>query len=281
MTTRTLSLLFLSAATLVAACRPDSTRSPSTPVAMPSLSEVSDSQWAVLAGTRIFFGHQSVGANILDGVKTVLAANPGIGLRVVQSDHPEAVEGGGLVHAFIGVNGLPATKLAAFDAVMMKGIGPKGGLAMYKYCFLDITASTDVPSLFQTYRNNMRKLHETHPDIRFVHITAPLTVNGDGFRNLVKRMLGKPTAADFNLKRNQYNQLLRAEYQSKEPLFDLAAFESTHGDGTREFFTRGQDTVYTLAPELTDDGAHLNANGREAAAVRFLIFLATTASPSR
>jgi hypothetical protein len=248
---------------------------------MPSLSEVSDSQWAVLAGTKVFFGHQSVGFNILEGIKTVLAAHPKIGLKIVESEHPETVEGGALVHAFIGVNGMPGTKLAAFDAVMLKGIGPKGGIAMYKYCFLDITAATDVQSVFQTYRNNMTKLHAAHPDIKFVHLTTPLTVNGSGWRNRLKRMLGKPTAADFNARRNEYNTLLRAEYQSKEPLFDLAAFESTHADGSREFFARGQDTVYTLAPELTDDGAHLNANGREAAAIRFLVFLATTASPSR
>lgn len=266
---------------MLAACGTDSPRSSSVPVTMPSLSEVSDSQWAILAGTKIFFGHQSVGFNILEGIKTVLAANPKIGLKIVESKDPASIEGGALVHAFIGENGHPETKQAVFDSVVAKGIGADGGIAMYKYCFLDITAATDVNGVFQAYRENMTRLKAAHPEIRFVHITSPLTVNGSGIRNLIKQVLGKPTAADFNARRNQYNQLLRAAYGSTEPLFDLAAFESTHGDGTREFFTRGQDTVYTLAPELTDDGAHLNANGREAAAIRFLIFLATTASTTR
>jgi lysophospholipase L1-like esterase len=248
---------------------------------MPSLSEVSTTQWSALASTKIFFGHQSVGWNILQGIETVLQANPDIGLQVVKSEDPAGVEGGALVHEFIGTNGAPRTKLEAFDSILAGGLGPAGGIAMYKYCFLDITAGTDVEALFQAYRDNMARLRAAHPDIRFVHLTAPLTVNGNPVRNLMKRLLGKPTAADFNAKRNRYNQLLRAEYESKAPLFDLARFESTHADGSREFFLRGQDTIYTLAPELTDDGAHLNAKGREAAAIRFLIFLATAASSSR
>ncbi|MFN8652030.1 MAG: hypothetical protein U0133_09035 [Gemmatimonadales bacterium] len=253
---------------------------PSRPVDMSALNQVSDSQWKALAATRIFFGHQSVGWNILEGVQALLARQPSLGLRLVKSAEPATVEGGALVHAFIGTNGHPETKLMAFDSALAAGLGPAGGIAMYKYCFLDITAATDVDALFRAYRDNMARLRQEHPEIRFVHLTAPLTVNGNPVRNLLKSVLGKPTAADFNLRRNRFNQLLRAEYEGKEPLFDLAAFESTHADGSRAFFTRGADTVYTLAPELTDDGAHLNANGREAAAVRFLLFLAQLASPA-
>lgn len=275
------SLRLLACVLLAApACRSQAVHSPESPVDMSALSQVSDAQWKALAGTRIFFGHQSVGWNILEGVQALLARQPSIGLRIVQSSDPARVDGGALVHAFIGANGQPETKLAAFDSVLAGGLGPGGGIAMYKYCFLDITAATDVDALFQAYRDNMARLHQQHPDIRFVHLTAPLTVNGNPVRNLLKRALGKPTAADFNAHRNRYNALLRAEYAGKAPLFDLAAFESTHADGSREFFTRGSDTVYTLAPELTDDGAHLNANGREVLGTRLLVFLARVAQPA-
>ena len=244
---------------------------------MPSISEVSDSQWSALAGTKVFFGHQSVGWNILEGIDTVLKANPRLGLRIVKSEDPAGVEGGALVHAFIGTNGEPLTKLEAFDSILARGLGPAGGIAMYKYCFLDITAATDVEAMFQAYRDNIARLRASHPDVRFVHLTAPVTVNGNPVRNLLKRLLGKPTAADFNARRNRYNQLLRAEYEAREPVFDLARFESTHADGTREFFLRGQDTVFTLAPELTDRRSPSERERPRSRGRWFLVFLATLA----
>jgi lysophospholipase L1-like esterase len=62
--------------------------------------------------------------------------------------------------------------------------------------------------------------------------------------------------------------MLREKYAG-EPLFDLAKVESTRPNGSRSFFHDGANVVYTLAPELTDDGGHLNATGRLAAAEEF------------
>ena len=248
---------------------------------MPVISEVSEAAWNALAGTKVFFGHQSVGGNILDGVRAVLAEHPRIGLRIVESGDPASLAGGALVHAFIGTNGVPQSKLEAFDSILAGGLGPAGGIAMYKYCFLDITAATDVGAMFRAYRDNIARLHAAHPELRFIHITSPLTVNGNPLKNLIKRVLGKPTAADFNVRRNEYNRLLRSEYESREPIFDLARIESTRADGTREYFLRAKDSVFTLAPEFTDDGAHLNARGRQVAAEQFLILLATLAGTAR
>jgi len=101
-----------------------------------------------------------------------------------------------------------------------------------------------------------------------VHVTAPLTRLESGPRFLVKRLLGKPTTRDANARRNRFNAMLREEYAG-EPMFDLAKVESTRPNGSRSFFNDGADVVYTLAPELTDDGGHLNAAGRRAAAEEF------------
>jgi hypothetical protein len=73
------------------------------------------------------------------------------------------------------------------------------------------------------------------------------------------------------VRREQFNELMRAEYGPKE-LFDLAKFESTYPDGTRE---RGDKSHFALVPDYTDDGGHLNARGREVICVQWLDFLSS------
>jgi len=109
-----------------------------------------------------------------------------------------------------------------------------------------------------------------------VHVTVPLTAEEknssftDSAKTTLRRMLGR----EANVKRNEFNQLLRETYAGKEPLFDLAEVESTRADGKRSYYTRGFDKVYTLAPEWTTDGGHLNEEGRRAAAQKLLQVLA-------
>ena len=44
------------------------------------LDSISSAQWAALAGKRIFFGHKSVGQNIMTGIEEVLGKYPAISL---------------------------------------------------------------------------------------------------------------------------------------------------------------------------------------------------------
>ena len=53
------------------------------PVEVLRLESVTEASWSKLAGKRIFFGHQSVGENILDGISELVAANPKLGIRAV------------------------------------------------------------------------------------------------------------------------------------------------------------------------------------------------------
>jgi hypothetical protein len=69
--------------------------------------------------------------------------------------------------------------------------------------------------------------------------------------------------------------MLRKEYTGKEPIFDLAALESTNPDGTRLSFTQNGKTAYALVPTYTTDGGHLNEQGRKLVAEQLLIFLAS------
>ena len=152
-------------------------------------------------------------------------------------------------------------------------MGSQGGVALYKYCFVDIGPDTDVQQLFENYRNEIADLTAKYPALVIVPVTDPLTTDDAGLRTWVKTMIGRPTSRDVNLKRNQFNTLLRKNYEGK-PIFDLALVESTLSDGSRSYAVSGGQTIYTLAPEYTTDGGHLNEAGRQAAARQLLEVLA-------
>jgi hypothetical protein len=226
---------------------------------------VAPSEWDRLATSRIYFGHQSVGRNIVDGLRELEASGASRPLTVLSARPPVAFNAAALVEFSIGENGRPYSKMADFAAALDEIGDTAGAIAMFKYCYLDFTADTDVDELFARHRDAVKAMRARHPDLMFVHVTTPLTTLETGPRYVVKRLLRKPTTRDANAKRNMFNAMLLTEYAG-EPILDLARVESTLADGSRSFFTSGSDTVYTLAAELTDDGGHLNVAGRRAAA---------------
>lgn len=238
---------------------------------------VTDDQWRVLAGKRVYFGHQSVGANIMDGVADVLSGHPNIGLHVADAGTLGPSATPGLYHAKVGRNEDPRGKLTEFVHVA-DSTNPQ--VALVKYCYIDITDSTDADALFADYRERIEALRARHPGLIIVHVTLPLTTVGSGPREWLSRTLrGHKTPRDLMVIRSRYNDLMRRTFVGKEPVFDLARFESTRPDGSRSYFSRGGRRIYYLAPEYTDDGGHLNATARRAAAEEFLAALANAVAP--
>jgi len=238
---------------------------------------LSDQQIQNLVNKKIFFGHQSVGDNIVQGVRDLVAAEPRLKLSIVTSADPQSVHGLAFVEAHIGVNRDPRSKTAAFAAVLDKGFGAQGGVAMYKYCYIDFAPSTDVQQVFDRYHDGINELRRRYPSLTLVHSTVPLTAEESTttMRKRVRNVLRKIVGRDPNVKRNQFNKLLRQTYAGKEPIFDIAEIESTRSDGSRSYFRRGFQKIYTLASEYTNDGGHLNESGRRAAAEKLLVVLAT------
>jgi acetyltransferase-like isoleucine patch superfamily enzyme len=230
-----------------------------------------------LRKTKVFFGHQSVGANILEGIRELSDDDPRLSLEVTRADSPGSVSTPALVEASIGRNFDPQSKADAFVAALRDGLGPDGGIALYKYCYLDVRQDTDIDALFGSYKRAVETVRAAHPEITLVHVTIPLTVDEGRLRRLAKAALGKPTSRDLNVKRNAYNQLIRQTFSARDALFDLARVESTRLDGTRSYFRNGDDTVYTLAAQYTDDGGHLNRLGRSSAARELLRVLSEAA----
>ena len=238
------------------------------------LSQIPDSALTQLAQRRIFFGHQSVGSNLLDGVAELMASEPRLRLRVVKSDAPHTVPGAGIFHAFVGENRRPDVKNADFARIVNAGFGADGDVALLKYCYLDMGPATDVEQLFGDYRKTVDAVRARNPRLTIVHVTQPLTVAEGALEARVRGMLGRTSERALDAKRERFNALMRAAYGAQGTVFDLARIESTQPDGSRVAYTFGGDTAFALAPAYTDDGGHLNALGRRVAAERFVAFLA-------
>lgn len=239
---------------------------------MASLGEVQDSAWTALAATRIYFGHQSVGDNIMQGVSDLVAADPKLGLRVLTA--APADSGGAFVHGMIGRNGEPALKTDDFARIVAAGEAGPVQIAIHKYCYADIIDTTDAEAVFRHYREAMQRLRAERPGVTFVHVTSPVVRVQSGPRATLKRLMGQaPGRYASNFKREVFNELMRKEYGGREPLFDLAAAESTRPDGTREVITLGGKKAYALYPGYTDDGSHLNEAGRRRVAEELLVML--------
>lgn len=242
---------------------------------MARLGDVPDSTWAAFAHERVFFGHQSVGWNIMEGAGELVRDRPALGLRIVEGD--SAADGQpAFAHAPVGRNGDPQGKTDDFASRIEGGLGGRVDIALHKYCFADIHPGTDAQSVFEHYRTTMARLHTEYPGVVFVHVTTPLvTARAGGLKLLVQRLLGRaPTRVGSNIARERFNDLLRKEYTGREPLFDLALLESTRPDGRREGVAFGGNPGWSLVPGYSSDGSHLNEPGRRRIAEAFLVFLA-------
>ena len=124
----------------------------------------------------------------------------------------------------------------------------------------------------------LQSLKTSFPETTIVHFTVPLKKKYDPslinwIKDLLKRSRGS-LSNEHNVKRNEFNDLIISEYTHNEPVFDIAKFESVYPDGSRETFSEKGKTYYSLVPEYTDDGGHLNEKGRKIIAEQLLIFLA-------
>lgn len=225
--------------------------------------EPSPSEVATLGSTRIFFGHQSVGRNVLSGIAEVAPS-----LRVIRADDPAALEEGGLVEASIGRNGDPASKDRAFLEATAR-LGP-GDVALYKYCYVDMSPDSDPDSLAARYERTLAEVATR--GVRTVAVTMPLTTVAPAWKRWLKQALGRPTDRELNALRQRFNDHLRRG--GDRPLVDLARLEATGPDGKVRSVTVEGQTVEVLVEAYTDDGSHLNARGRRHVASHFLRALA-------
>ena len=196
-----------------------------------------DSSFEKLGNSRIFFGHQSVGQNIVDGVGEIRVEDEELCLEIVEEKEFNDSRKCVLFHSKIGRNTRPESKIRAFKKIMAHSVGKDVNIALMKFCYVDINRDSDPRMVFDAYSKALAELKEELPGTVFVHVTVPLesmprTAEG-ALKHFVKRIIGRPGVIDDNTVRCRYNDLLREHYSGKEPIFDLAAVESLDAPRTR------------------------------------------------
>jgi hypothetical protein len=220
---------------------------------------------------HLFFAHQSVGQNILNGVAQLssqrIAPTP---LLSLAPGEPLP----GWVDMPIGQNGDPDGKIAAFVAVFDERPTFRPDLAVLKFCFVDFQPATDVDLLFHHYEQALRDLAARRPETVFGHVTVPLTVYPTELKWRAFRLIGRNVWEDeANIKRSQFNQRLRAAFAGA-PIFDLSGAESLGPDGRRAQFEHAGRLYPALEARYAEDEGHLNALGQQVLGTAFLHFVA-------
>lgn len=237
---------------------------------------LSESRLEKVRSLRVYFGHQSVGKNILGGLQALAAESSAYKLNIVETDAPEKITGPVFAHFRVGSNMTPDSKIESFrDHLSISGKGVD--VAFFKFCYVDVGADTDWEALFRKYQQMITDIREHFPELVILHVTIPVKTIDGGVKGIVKKVLGKPTGEEANVARTRYNDLLRKEYLGKEPFFDLAKVESTAPDGSRMQGEKNGARYESLHPLYTDDGEHLNGRGGRRAAMALLSSLADAA----
>lgn len=213
---------------------------------------------------RWFFGHQSVGGNVLKGVNALYQSHdldepPQIDLKAGDSV-PDT--GGFVAHAHVGRNGHPMEKIADFDTILRGGVATRIDAALLKFCYADVRAGrVDIVEVLDEYRRVVSALEHDFPQVVFFHATVPL----------------KADAPADNVLRTQLNAMIRAEYADTGRLWDIAAIESTTPEGEPVGGVHEGDPYQALHEGFTHDGGHLYERGTEVAAAPLLEMVAAAA----
>lgn len=231
------------------------------------LQNLPPARWQAFSGKRIYFGHKSVGAEILAGLADLRKELPQIELKVAHGDPASLLGKPGFAESSIGANFDPDSKMRDF-AAKLEAAGPGAvDFAMMKFCYVDIDRRTDVAKVFARYKETIAGLEQKLPGTTFIHCTVPLTSRYNSLKAYAKRLLGRAQdSVEDNRAREQLNAMIRAEFGGKKTLLDIAAVESTLPDGSR--ITHGG--LPCLAACYTYDGGHLNEPGRRAVAIELL-----------
>lgn len=240
------------------------------------LDSISQQDWDSLAQKKIYFGHRSVGQNIIAGLNDVLIKYPAIKLDIRETTDPESFRQPVFAHSGLGQNKLPESKINAFRDVMENGVGQNTDIAFLKFCFVDIDHTTDLQATFNSYVKTVERLEARFPETKIITFTVPLVSQPVGLIIRLKKILGRlPWYETDHVQRNIFNDMLRARF--KDSLFDLAAIESRISDTKKASISKDGRRYDILRQDFTDDGGHLNSLGRQIVAIELLCYLATIA----
>ena len=242
------------------------------------IGDVPATTWETLSEKTIYFAHQSVGENIIDGMNVVLESDRTIPVTVKEYKDSGVPISASLWHSTIGENGDPVGKFKDFQDKLSSDMGNQIDIAAVKLCYVDVERDADVKLIFNEYKKIIDGLKKELPETVIMHMTVPLMSHSDSFIDALKRFIREDNDDLDNIKRNELNQIIRKEYKGKGSFFDLAEYESTYQDGSRGFFVKDGKKYYFLLNEYTDDGGHLNEFARVYIAQQMLMSLSEIAA---
>ena len=234
-----------------------------------------------VARARVYFGHHSVGANMLDGLRQI-AAEEGIdAIHLVQLGREPVPSGAFFAHSGVGKNKDPMSKIDEFADRIHGGLPAEPDIAFMKLCYVDFAPDTDASELFSHYQSTMNRLSEEHPNVRFLHTTVPLQTRKLRIKDRIRLLFDMPVwVDDSNVTRHEYNRLVRETYD-KDLIIDVADQESTRPDGTRQQYAKDGKTFHSLVPAYTYDGGHLNDVGKRKIAAEMVRVIARNVDAAR
>jgi hypothetical protein len=223
---------------------------------------VKENDWNKLSDKKIFFGHQSVGNNIIEGIKDLKDKSKTSSFIILETRDKSDFIRPLFAHSYIGKNTDPKSKIDDFVNILNSGLADSVDIAIMKLCYIDINRKTNIDELFEYYKTAISSIQLKHPRLKIIHSTVPVTTKPEGYRGVVKKFL----KMDDNYARNRYNELLRNHYKGKE-IFDIAFAESIYSGETTNNNWEG---VPGLISEYTSDGGHLNKKGRSIVAFELI-----------
>ena len=226
-----------------------------------------------VAKHKIYFGHQSVGNNILSGIEQ-WEEETGVQLAKVETRDFSDGSNAAFVHFRVGKNGDPNSKIDDFVTLVESIPNESTSVAFFKLCYVDITGSSDVDAIFEYYKEKMLYLKDNLPNCKIMLFTVPMTGIQKGLKATAKKILSRqPAGVLENIKRNEFNERLISELSGDFKVFNLAGVETTHPDGSMETF-KYKGSEYPYMPDFyTSDLGHLNDYGARIVAYNLLAFL--------
>lgn len=251
-------------------------------ITLPSIDDVPVEYWAKLAEKKIFFGHKSVGYNVIEGIKDIVREHNCIKLNIVETHDPEQFDRPIFAHAQVGQNTNPTSKIKAFENIMNSGVGRKVDIAFFKFCYIDVMRDSNPKEIFDSYWKAIEDLKIRFPGTKFLHVTVPIRSIPKGIKRYVKQsiklLIGRQGVLADNMKRQCYNTLLKNACSKTIPLFDIAFVESKSPSGSLCYAVKKKEKIYFMDSQYTYDGGHLNEEGRKRVAQQLLIILAQNAN---
>ena len=182
-----------------------------------------------LAHERVYFGHQSVGKNILDGLKELSEAQ-GVPVKIAERPGPQACTVPGSATSSSRRTGIRCASSPISSSRSARG--SQADLALVKFCYVDINADTDMRALFDAYRKTIDELRaKTHA--RSSSTSAAFDDGADRAEGVDEAASRPCTLRHHRQREARPIQHARRTYAGREPIFDLARVESIAADGTR------------------------------------------------